>query len=82
MNLELVRVKKVPCWSTLILDTSASLHLDSDLYWVAKTHADDLINSFTDTGTEQSRPALLRQSAKNLLQILLESKVQKSVGLV
>jgi hypothetical protein len=73
-------VRNIPGRSTLVFGTSTDL--DGDLDRIAKTHTDDLINGFTDTGAEKTRPPLLRKMTQNSLQVVLEPEIQQAIGFI
>ena len=64
--LGLKRHHSLPGWGSPITAAS-SFNLNHNFDWVPQSDAYYLINSFTDTGTEESCPSLLGQSLENLL---------------
>lgn len=75
-------LQNIPCWCTLIFNARPAFDFDGDLDGVAESHADNLINSLADTGAEQARSPLLGEMAQNLLKVLLETEIKKSIGLI
>lgn len=75
-------LRNIPCRCSLVFSSRATLHLDGNLNGVAESHADNLIDSLADTGTEQARSSLLRKMAQDFLEILLETEIKQSIGLI